>query len=202
MTNQPHYPQGPYYQQQPPPPKKGMHGCIIALIVMAVLAVPGLGIFVALGVYGTRRYVASAKTAEAKNAIGAISRAAVAAYERETLAEGQAQHQLCKSATPVPATVPMGVKYQPSVSDFNTGSTDAGWRCLRFAMSTPMYYQYHYRQGKGMAAPEQPSADGFEAMAMGDLNGNGVTSRFSRTGRVTGGRLVVDTTIAIDKEFE
>src|ERR1019366_6126315 len=43
-----------------------------------------IGVLPALAIYGVRRYLASAKTAEAKNSIGAITRGAVAAYERET----------------------------------------------------------------------------------------------------------------------
>lgn len=206
MTNQPAYPQGPYPQQPPPPAKKGMSTCLIVVLVAAVLAVPALGVFAALGIYGVRRYIASSKTAEAKNTIGAISRAAVSAYEREALDEGQATHKLCKPALPVPARVPSARKYVPSSAagaDFNTGAADTGWKCLRFSMTMPMYYQYHYQQGGGWVTPEAaPGADGFEAAAVGDLDGNGVHSRFSRAGRVVGGSVVVSTSLFIDKEFE
>ena len=72
----------PPYAQQPPPQKKGMSTCLIVAIVVAALAVPMIGIMATLGIYGVRKYLASAKTSEAKNTIGAISRAAVAGYER------------------------------------------------------------------------------------------------------------------------
>src|SRR4051812_12856337 len=126
--------QPPYYpQQQPPPTQKKTSGCLVALLVAVVIAVPMLGVMAALGIYGVRRYLAAAKTAEAKNTIGAISRAAVAAYEREVLVAGKSGHRLCSSATPVPRAVPMAKKYVPSATageDFNGGSLTAGWTCL------------------------------------------------------------------------
>jgi type IV pilus assembly protein PilA len=207
---QPPYPPGPPYpppQQAPPqqaPAKKGMSGCVIALIVAAVLAVPTLGIVASLGIYGVRRYLASAKTAEAKNTIGAIARGAVAAYERETLVGTKTVQRLCDSATPVPRTVPAATKYQPSSatgSDFQTGSADAGWMCLKFSMSYPMYYQYRYDKGAG-SGKTGATANGFEASARGDLDNNGTTSFFGRGGTVRNGSLVLDTSIIIENEFE
>ena len=101
----------------------------------------------------------SSKTAEAKNTVGAISRGAAAAYERELPieefeegSEGPA-HRLCKSANPVPADgPPKGTKYQPNTADgedFEKGDSTTGWRCLKFAMTQPHYYQYGYTEGSG-----------------------------------------------------
>ncbi len=74
-------------------------------------------------------------TSEAKNTIGAMSRGAQAAYERETFGPGnQPQHQLCTSTVDVPAKVPRGVAYQPDSTpgkDYETGDAKAGWRCLK-----------------------------------------------------------------------
>src|ERR1700760_3819622 len=53
-------------------------------LVELMIVVAIIGVLAALAIYGVRRYLATAKTSEAKNTIGAISRAAVAAYERET----------------------------------------------------------------------------------------------------------------------
>jgi len=197
--------------QPPPPPeqkKKGMSTCLIVVIVLAVAAVPVIGIMASLGIYGVRKYLVAAKTAEAKNSVGAISRAAVAAYERESAEapSGPLAHQLCASATPVPARVPAAVKYMPSAAsgaDFNTGSASAGWRCLKFAVTMPMYYQYHYQKGSGWVAPTNaPGPDGFEAAARGDLDGNGVFSTFARTGKVRNGAVVLSTSLYVDNEFE
>lgn len=202
MANQPpHSPQAPASPQ-----KKGMSTCLIVAIVLAVLAVPILGTMAALGIYGVRRYLAAAKTAEAKNTVGAIARAAVAAHERETLLGDKTVHRLCDSATPVPALVPAAKKYQPSTAagaDFHGGTATAGWKCLRFELSMPMYYQYHYQHGSGWVAPSNaPGESGFEAAAKGDLDGNGIHSTFSRTGRVVGDSVVVEPSIFVDNEFE
>jgi type IV pilus assembly protein PilA len=53
------------------------------MIVVAII-----GVLAALAIYGVRRYVASAKTSEAKNAVGAISRGAAAAFERRRAEPG------------------------------------------------------------------------------------------------------------------
>jgi type IV pilus assembly protein PilA len=194
----------PPYQQQPPPPKKGMSTCLIVAIVVAALAVPMIGIMATLGIYGVRKYLASAKTAEAKNTIGAISRGAVAAYESETVVSGKSVHRLCASASPTPAKVPAAVKYQPSSAagaDFQAGSASAGWPCLKFSISQPIYYQYNYVTGSG-SGKSGATASGFEASARGDLDGNGVTSFFARGADVRGGAVVLSTEIYVENEFE
>src|SRR5262249_38890363 len=148
------------------------------IILVAVLGGAAIALF-ALGtiaISGVRRYLASAKTSEAKNTIGAISRGARSSYERE-LPDGD--HKLCASAIAVPAAVPAGRKYQPASpgSDFDTGDALTGWKCLRFAMTQPIYFQYNYHQGSGYLGTS-PGPDGFEAAAQGDLDGDGDTSLF------------------------
>ncbi len=171
-------------------------------------AVAGMGSLAAVGIYGVRRYLAAAKTAEAKNAIGAISRGAIAAYERES--SSTPAHALCKSARPVPATVPAGSKYQPSTQqgqDFDTGSPTVGWKCLKFTITNPHYFQYDYRAGGNYKGPKRggpdPGPDGFEASAEGDLDGDGKTSLFTLTGKVTPqGTVRLSTEIFIVDEHE
>jgi type IV pilus assembly protein PilA len=186
---------------QPPQPKKSFPVWAIILIVVAGLGVVLVGTLAALGIYGTRRYIASAKTAEAKNSIGAIARAARNAYEYEQEDGG---HKLCRSAVPVPSKVQAGTKYMPSSSaDFNTGDEKTGWRCLKFAMQEPIYYQYHYNQGAGyLGKTATPGPTGFEAAARGDIDGNGTTSLFAMTGAVAGSEVRLSTTIEIENEFE
>jgi len=187
-------------------------------LVELMIVVAIIGVLAALAIYGVNRYLASAKTSEAKNTVGAIARAAVAAYERQNapsalLAAGgsgsAATQSLCLGATPVPAAVPGGVKYQPNTAaaaDFNSGASDTGWQCLKFSMSQPIYYQYHYTRdantpGLG-GSPPTFVAPGFEAAAIGDLDNDTVTSSFARAGEVRGGELVVATEVYIFNEFE
>jgi type IV pilus assembly protein PilA len=185
------------------PKKKGFPiGCIIA----ACLVVPLAGILGTVALYGVRKYIASARTAEAKSTIGGISRSAKAAYETPG-ADGK--HHLCGSSVPVPATIAAvtGVKYTPAHtpgSDFGSGTALAGWTCLKFEMSTPIQYQYHYHAGSGYAVPANaPGPNGFQAAAIGDLNGDGVQSLFSRTGVIdASGQLELSSQIYLANEFE
>lgn len=193
-----------------PQQKKGFPVWAIVLLVVAGFGVLFVGTLAALAIYGTRKYLIAAKTAEAKNSIGAISRDAVAAYEREQLVGDKlVTNRLCETARPVPASMASvkGMKYQPSSApgaDFNTGDADTGWQCLKFSMSMPIYYRYQYNKGSGYLAPSvAPGPNGFEASAQGDLDGNGTPSTFARTGTVgPSGTIVLATSLYIDNEVE
>lgn len=170
-------------------------------LVELMIVVAIIGVLAALAIYGVRRYLATAKTSEAKNTIGAISSGAQASYERETVsselvAEGvastAASHALCLSAAQVPnsMTLVKATKYQPNSAigaDFNAGNALTGWPCLKFTMSSPIYYRYGYTRGSGLAPgnPAAPTVNGFEASAAGDLDGDGANfSWFARSGEV------------------
>jgi type IV pilus assembly protein PilA len=190
-------------------------------LVELMIVVAIIGVLAALAIYGVRRYLASAKTSEAKNTIGAIARGAQASYERETVAsqiiqEGNsstaASHALCLSAADVPTAMSavQSTKYQPNSAvgaDFNAGTGLIGWQCLKFTINSPIYYQYGYRAGtaKFAANPAAPSAAGFEASAQGDLNGDGTAfSEFARTGEVNlgTGTIRLATQVYVANEFE
>lgn len=188
-------------------------------LVELMIVVAIIGVLAALAIYGVRRYLASSKTSEAKNTIGAISRGATAAFERETAAseavtEGSestaASHALCGNATSVPAAVPAGKKYQPKTGnneDFETGDATNGWKCLKFGLTQPHYYQYHYHVNGGSVVAGNPAActaDCYEAAAVGNLDADAATSGFARTGQIntTTGKLKASTQIHIVDEFE
>ncbi len=165
----------------PVPPKQGMGTGTIILIVVLVLIVPMIGIFAVLGIYGTRKYIANAKTAEARNSLSIMAKDAVVAYE--------ANKKICPSAsTPVPAdrNQVRGKKYQSTASEWQVDrAADAGFSCLKFEMSSPQYFQYEY----------QATATGFVARAHGDLNGDGVFSTFEIEGKLVGDELRVSPSI-------
>lgn len=174
-------------------------------------AIPIVGVMSAMAIYGVRRYLQSAKSSEAKNAVGAIARGAVGAFEREHIVGSTAGHALCKTAQPVPADVPKGVKHATSTSpgkDFDTGDDTTGWKCLKFTMSTPIYYKYEYRVGGNYKCPSRggvdPGPNGFEISAEGDLDGDGTTSLFCHTGVVdkATNAIKLGTQLFIVDEFE
>lgn len=184
------------------PSDAGVHA--LASSAAGAGAVAAVGTMSALAIYGVRRYLANAKTAEAKNTIGAIRRGAMAAYERES---ASGIHELCRSASPVPSAIPAGRKYQPDATAGKDFETDA-WKCLKFTMTSPHYFQYEYRAGGGYKGPKRggpdPGPNGFEVSAEGDLDGDGVTSLFTLTGTVDKATqsLKVSTQIFIADEYE
>ncbi len=197
-------------------------------LVELMIVVAIIGVLAALAIFGVRKYLASAKTSEAKNNMGAIVRGAVAAYEREStsnelLPDGASStatiHQLCQTATSaVPAAIVPNKKYQPNTNpttgDWAVGSSLIGWPCLRFNIDQPIAYQYGY--GAGAAATGtgagcsnayqygegSGNAAGFEVAVLGDTDGNGICSHFARGGTVRNGTVVLATEAFISNEFE
>jgi type IV pilus assembly protein PilA len=164
--------------------------------LMIVVAI--VGILAVLAIYGVRKYLANAKTAEARNSVGQIAKNQAAAYEAESmqatvLAAGVSaglSRALCGSeAASVPAmTAVQGKKYQSQPSDWNVGATATGrpigFACLKFTMDQPQYYSYGFTS----SGTQGIVGNSFTATANGDLNGDGVTfSTFSVTGAIQAG---------------
>jgi type IV pilus assembly protein PilA len=153
--------------------------------LMVVVAI--IGVLSALAIYGVRRYMLNAKTAEVKNALGQMTKDAKAAYDRESMSSSvlaptqstAVVHNLCTDA---PNSVPddvskvRGQKYQSKYSDWG-GSKTAGYTCLRFWLDDPQYYMYSYKGTAGATGV-------FTASGNGDLNGDGTTSTFMLAGAV------------------
>jgi type IV pilus assembly protein PilA len=167
MTNPP-YPSSP-------PKSSGFLVWIVVLVVAIPLLVAIVGVFASLAIYGVRKYLVNAKTAEARNSVGQLAKDAVTAFARDG--------KLCPSASsPVPADVPRGAKYLASPSEWEVDkAAHAGFACLQFSLSDPQYYQYDYKS----------TPTGFTITAHGDLNGDGDTSTFALEGHVSGGDINV-----------
>jgi len=158
-----------------------------------------IGTGASLAVSGVKSYLANSKASEAKMNVRMISSHAQRAYEREHADDKGVRHQLCKSSLPVPAAIPKATTYKTNMGqggDWDSGDDDTGWKCLGFFTNEEVRYQYQYRQGSDYKGPKRggpnPGKDGFEVSAEGDLDGDGKTSLFTRTGKLVGGKVVLD----------
>jgi type IV pilus assembly protein PilA len=176
--------------------------------LMIVVAI--VGILAVLAIYGVRKYIANAKTAEARNSLGQMAKDAAAAVEREKgtntilgpSVTSQLMRAFCDDSTEVPASgnVPQAQKYQSQSGEWNTGSATQGWQCLKFSLEEPQYYLYQYISSGSLAAAQysggtpagtSASNGGFVAVANGDLNGNGVLSTFAVWGSAESGSVAI-----------
>ncbi len=142
-------------------------------IAIATLAVLGGGAALLLA----RRWFWHKHTPEAVHVVGAIARAAVAAYERE---QPDGTHRLCPSATqPVPADRPRN-KYLSSSEEWSVDrARSAGFACLGFELTTPQYCQYGYEDER----------DAFVAWGRCDYDEDGVVSEYRLRFHLAGGEL-------------
>jgi type IV pilus assembly protein PilA len=152
---------------------------LIELMIVVVI----VGILAVLGIYGVRKYLANAKTAEARNGLGQMGKDQSTEYEMESMPGGVLpvtntagnSHQLCVSPTaPVPSQMLAikGTKYQsdskPGVDWQLDGALPrTGFVCLKFSMDAPQYYQYNFATAAGGVTT-------WQGQVRGDLNGDGV----------------------------
>lgn len=163
-------------------------------LVELMIVVAIIGVLSTLAIQGVRRYLANAKSAEARNALGTLSRVAVQAFDREkanvtgvltaNTTQATGSKAFCATAA---ATVPAAIasvkasKYQSNPSDWEAGDAVTGWKCLKFAVDSPQAYMYGY------TADATVGAGSFTASAQGDLDGDNTASKFEMFGAATNG---------------
>lgn len=169
-------------------------------LVELMIVVAIVGILAALAIYGVRKYVANAKTAEARNSLGQMGKDAITAYAKDSMADDvvvlkdktAVANALCTSGVSVPGGVTgdllaatidakvQGKKYQSSPVEWATGTRLAGWTCLKYSMNDPQHYQYQYYQAGGVS----DETGTFQTQAIGDLDGDGTISKFFIKGAI------------------
>lgn len=149
---------------------------LVELMIVVVI----IGILAALAIYGVRQYVTNAKTAEARLALGRLSKDASSAFEGERMAGallslggtvGTSRRLCLSAANAVPAAMQAaGVKYQPQASDW-TGNATTGWQCLNYQMDAPILFQYDYQSNQTAGAAPVGGTTGFTVSAQADMGG-------------------------------
>jgi len=175
----------------PPPP--GSSATTFVVIVVAVLGVGVVvvGILAAIAIPAFVRYTRRAKTAEAVEILGQVARGVAAYYEQErvsTIAPGT----VTRSLPPSLARTPPGPSCQPTPWP---ADADPAWQAIGVAPGDPLRFSYEL-----VVAPDGRS---FVARAAGDLDCDGQTSLFERSGVVgPDGELVLSRDLRIENETE
>ncbi len=163
-------------------------------LVELMIVVAIIGVLAALAIYGVKKYLTSAKSAEARAAVGRMAKDGANHFNLESM-QGTAlalggtaapSSAICISAAnPVPTVANIvniaGRKWLSSPSDWKDG---AGWSCLKFSMDQPQYFQYNYTTAATTAVDLSAAGTKFLAEAHGDLDGDGVLSTFSMEGQI------------------
>jgi type IV pilus assembly protein PilA len=158
-----------------PPPRKSNTGAVVGIVAVVIGCVLfGLVIFGTLVVYGVRKYIANAKTAEARNVLGQLSKLAADHHAATGKLRPSAGHPVPASATSI-----RGSKYQSTAAEWAADGPKAGFACLHFELNDPQYFRYEY----------EANAKGFVVRAQGDLNSDGVLSTFETKGELRGADL-------------
>jgi type IV pilus assembly protein PilA len=161
---------------------------LIEMMVVVVLT----GILATLAVFGVRKYVASSKTSEAIEMIGAI-KAAEETYKDETFAYLDVSNGLTKAVA-----YPTGFTPGPQKAQWGgSGPSALGFQQLGVTTTSPVYFAYACKAGAATDAPLAPSSDSgnitianwpatvatpwYVVKAYSDLSGTGVYTVFVGT---------------------
>ena len=155
-------------------------------LVELMIVVAIVGILAALAIYGVRKYMANAKTAEARNGIGQMGKDAITAYFKEGMAptvmtlgtSTGVMNKICDGANvaevPSSSASIAAKKYQSAPNDW------ASWDCIHFSMNDPQYYMYDYISTTDLTS----TAATFTCQARGDLDGDSTLSSFTILGGI------------------
>ncbi|GMV19581.1 MAG: prepilin-type N-terminal cleavage/methylation domain-containing protein [Polyangiaceae bacterium] len=166
-------------------------------LVELMVTVGIAGVLATTATHGVRKYVLASRAAEARNNVGQMAKDASTAYARESMAgtvlatksKVQSQSRLCVTAT---RTVPQnaksikGQKYQSSPAEwaYDQKTAGKGFACLKFSVSGPQHFLYRYKTSTTNVANAGKVNATFDAVAQGDLDGDGVLSEIKLSGKI------------------
>ncbi|MFO0624296.1 MAG: prepilin-type N-terminal cleavage/methylation domain-containing protein [Polyangiales bacterium] len=153
---------------------------LVELMIVVVI----LGILAAVAIPAFTRYVKRSKTSEATGNLAKIYQGEVSYYQAS--AERQSTATFI-NATANPSGAPSSGKYAANVAAWN----QPGWREIGFTLDTGSYYQY----------TATGATDSFTATAVGNLDGDGTNSTFSRVGANANGE-IQGAPVVITEELE
>jgi type IV pilus assembly protein PilA len=157
-----------------------------------MITVAIIGILAAIAIPGYLRFIKHSRTSEAVLQIRKIYDGEVAYFYIENVdEEGSILPAQFISAGPNPTSPPPGQKV-------SANWVDPSWGALRFALDSPVMFSY------SAVSAGQRVTSSFTARANGDLDGDGTTSLFERTGSVdpTTGDVIGGAGIYRSNEYE
>ncbi len=171
-------------------PNLGGKGLAIAAIVVAILGtVPGAGICAAVAIPSFVKYTNRAKVTEAETNLATMSRLAQSYVETNGALPPSAP-----LTPPLPCSSQPEGRCAPGVAYPAEVWAQRSWAALGFSVVGPHYFQYEF-----VAAP----GGGFVARAVGDLDGDGITSIHERRGQLNGsGGVILDPIMTSTRPME
>jgi type IV pilus assembly protein PilA len=140
---------------QPPAQGRSNEGILILVVVLiaAPILVALIGILASLAIYGVRKYLVNAKSAEGSAEVKRFAEGMAHCGS----AELSAGRELPESAAPVPASLSAvsGRKYMSSTADWSAPA----YTCAGFSMSIPQYFQYVWTRRSASSGTVKASAD-------------------------------------------
>ena len=142
---------------------------LVGCVGLAILMVPCIGVVAAIAIPAFVNYARRAKTVEARTNVATIARGV------ETFCTADHVGPTGAVTNALPAA--LAPTLRSPAAEPQIATLDPGWASLGFSPGEPLRYAYSI---------ERPSPTTAVVVAEGDLNGNGVRSRFESTCTLAG----------------